>query len=143
MILPNEIRQLGGFRGVKQKLNIEMKLTTVNIFITDYKFIKQLVLQGIVANISELIRSAVMYYVFFEQIMILDDRNWDHTRGNNGPKKCQIPVHFPKGLKEMVKKKYAIKQEEFNFGGHIRQFVHLYIQKIRENSGWIKQRENN
>lgn len=109
-----------------------MKLFTLHLYRQDIEFARQLMLNGVIANVSELIRSAILHYVFFETIGIIDDKNYCHVR-TNGPKKTTVPVHFPKLFKELIKAKYGPEEATFNYSLHIRQFVSAYLKKMREN----------
>lgn len=110
---------------IKKDARYQFKLITVNFNGEDMKKVKNLILKKIVISMAEIIRCAILYYLFIGDLVLYNDSNYGKRKAK-ASRKTVIGFHISEKLISLIKQKYG----EIGYSTVIRQMLHAFIAKI-------------
>jgi len=141
-----ELTEFSTLRDLKADPNFKFKLITENLYVADIKIAKQLILKKIIISMAEIIRMAIVHYIFFEKLVLVNDSN--QGSGSSRIKvnrKTVVPFHISDELIDLIKQKYGISHGVFlnspmykvsvnSVAPVIRQMLHAFITRFKMKS---------
>ncbi len=112
---------------IKKDIRHKFKLITVNCNVEDVKIVKTLILKHIVISMAEIMRCAILHYIFIEDLVLIEDSNYGKRKALTN-RKTIIGLHISEELIELIKQKYSL---ETGYCTVIRQMLHAFIRKIK------------